>query len=399
MGDGEDARDDGLDGRTILHVLPALEDGRVPRLVLAVAEAVARAGGRALVAAGKGPLVGELQAAGGEWIAFDLGTWQPVEAVGNIAHLRGLFDREAVDLVHVHAHGRLPAASAAVAARLARLPLVASFHRPPAAGLAGRAGERVLLGARLVTAPSRHIAGLLKSRVPKAADRIAAVSPGLDLARFHADRVPAAERAAFRLAAGLDGSERVIVHRAPLHPDKGQIVLIDAVRLLVNGGLDGTAVLIVGDGPDRPDYRAALEARIVAQGVGGVVRIVEAAAAGPAALAAAHLAVAPSLAPDPIGRSAVEAMAMGLAVVGSDIGALADIILAPPSVPETESTGLKVAPGEAMALAEGIGRLLALDPRSRIAMAGRAGAHARRFSRIRLQDQMVMIYRRLIAGR
>ena len=398
MGDSGATEDQGLDGRTILHVVPTLTEGRISRTVLALAEAAAAAGARPLVAAEKGPLVGDLQAAGGEWIAFDLGGWSPVAAIGNIAHLRGLLDREAVDLVHVHAHARFAALSGLLAARFARIPVIASFHGPPAEGFAGSRLDRTLLGARIVTAPSRHIAGVLRAgAAAKRVDRIAGISPGLDLTRFAAERVSARERADFRTIAGLEGSERVVIHHARFHPDKGQMVLVDAARLLVNGGLDGTVFLIVCDGPDEPDYRAMLDERIRAQGLDGVVRLVAAAEAGPAALASAHLAVAPSIAPDPVGRSAVEAMAMGLPVVASDIGALRDLVTAPPSAPAGEEVGFRVPAGDAMALAEAIGRAIELDPRSRIAMSGRAAARARRFSRPRLQDQMVAIYRRVLA--
>jgi glycosyltransferase involved in cell wall biosynthesis len=398
MGDRGSREDQGLDGRTILHVIPALVEDRVARTVLAIAEAAAAAGARLIVAAEKGPLVGDLQAAGGEWIAFDLGGWSPVAAIGNVAHLRGLFDREAVDIVHVHAHARLAAFSGLMAGRLARIPVVASFHGAPAGGFAARRLDRLLLGARVITAPSRHIAGILKAAVPRKAERIVGISPGLDLRRFSPDRVSARERAEFRAVAGLAGPERVVVHQARFHPDKGQEVLIDAARLLVNGGLSGTVFLIVCDGPDDPDYRVRLGARIEAQGLDGVVHLVAASEAGPAALASAHVAIASSLAPDPVGRAAAEAMAMGVPVVASDIGALVDLIRAPPGTPEDERTGFRAAPGDAMALAEAIGRAIELDPRSRLAMVGRAAAHARRFTRQRLQDQTVAIYRRVLAA-
>lgn len=392
----QDRNDQGPEGRTVLHILPSLDEDRVVRAVMAVSEAWSRIGGRVLVAAGKGRLVGDLQAEGAEWISFDAGTWNPATAIGNIAHLRGLFDREAVDLVHVHAHARLPALSGRFAAKLAHIPVITSLHGAVAQGWAGRLAERALIGAAAVTAPSRYGAEVLKSRLPSQKDRIHAVSPGLDLKPFQAERVTASDRAAFRLAAGLDGSERVVIQHAPFHPDKGQGVLIDAVRLLVNGGLDGTVFLVVCDGEAEPGYGAALEERIAAQGVGGLVRVLDASVAGPAALAAAHLAVFPSVVPDPVGRSAVEAAAIGLPLVVSGHGALADIVLAPPAVEEADRTGFRVRPGDAMALAEGIGHALELAPRSRIAMAGRAAASARRFSRARLQDQMAALYRRVL---
>jgi glycosyltransferase involved in cell wall biosynthesis len=398
MHDRQVQDDRGLDGRTVLQLLPTLEEGRVVRAAIALAEALAGSGARALIAAAKGPLVGELQAAGGEWLALEPALWNPAAAVANAAHLRGFVDREAIDLVHAHG-GRADAGrsvlTAFAVARLARIPLVTSIHGIPATGLGGRLGRGPILRADIVTAPSRFLAESLKGEAPGRAAHIVPVSPGIDLRRFDPGRVTAAARAEFRVIAGLDGSERVIVHHARFRPAKGQMVLIDAVRLLVNGGLTGTVFLIVCDGPDQPDYRAHLDERIRVQGLDGIVRLVAASEAGPAALAAAHLAVLPSIEPEPIGRSAIEAMAMGLPLVASDDGALAEIVLAPPGLSQADQVGFRVAPGDAMALAEGIGQALALDPRSRVAMAGRAGERARRFSRSRMQDQIVAIYRRL----
>jgi glycosyltransferase involved in cell wall biosynthesis len=64
--------------------------------------------------------------------------------------------------------------------------------------------------------------------------------------------------------------------------------------------------------------------------------------------------VVPSLCPEAFGKVAVEAGAMGKAVIASKTGGLADLV-------QHESTGLLVPPGDVEALAAAMSRLLA-DP-------------------------------------
>jgi glycosyltransferase involved in cell wall biosynthesis len=83
----------------------------------------------------------------------------------------------------------------------------------------------------------------------------------------------------------------------------------------------------------------------------------------------------PSIEPEAFGRSAVEAQAMGLPVVVTDIGAAPETVLAPPQASEAERTGWRVPPDDASALADAIARTLALGASQREALASRARRH------------------------
>jgi glycosyltransferase involved in cell wall biosynthesis len=128
-----------------------------------------------------------------------------------------------------------------------------------------------------------------------------------------------------------------------LAPEKGVDVAIDACRAA------GIALLIAGDGPER----SALEAHAAAagRGVGGAtVRFVGHVDDGELAelRARASIALVPSRSAETFGLAAAEAMAAGLPVAASRVGALAELV---------EQDGL-VAPGDAAALAGAIERLL-----------------------------------------
>src|SRR5687768_14714446 len=99
---------------TVVQLLPALESGGVERSTLEIADALVRAGHRALVVSGGGRLVPKLQASGAEHIELDIGH-KSLLTLRHVRTLRALFAREQVDLVH--ARSRLPAWLALLALR------------------------------------------------------------------------------------------------------------------------------------------------------------------------------------------------------------------------------------------------------------------------------------------
>jgi glycosyltransferase involved in cell wall biosynthesis len=74
----------------------------------------------------------------------------------------------------------------------------------------------------------------------------------------------------------------------------------------------------------------------------------------PAAYAASDMVIVPAIEPPNIARAATEAFAMGRPVVASAVGALPEIVLAPPRVSERERIGWLCAPGDSIDLARAI---------------------------------------------
>jgi len=115
-----------LQGRTILQIIPRLDAGGAERTTVDIAEALVKAGARALVATEGGRLVRELEAKGGVVIPFPAATKNPLSMIRNIFRLRTVFAREKVDIIH--ARSRAPAWSAFFAARLSGIPFVTTYH-------------------------------------------------------------------------------------------------------------------------------------------------------------------------------------------------------------------------------------------------------------------------------
>ncbi|MCA4910251.1 MAG: glycosyltransferase, partial [Methylobacterium sp.] len=115
-----------LSGRTILQIIPMLDAGGAERTTIDIAEGIAQAGARSLVATEGGRLVGELQAKGGVWIPFPAATKNPLAMALNVGKLSQILKAEKVDLVH--ARSRAPAWVALAACRLAGTGFMTTYH-------------------------------------------------------------------------------------------------------------------------------------------------------------------------------------------------------------------------------------------------------------------------------
>ena len=149
--------------------------------------------------------------------------------------------------------------------------------------------------------------------------------------RVLAPPVPAAVQSAD--ASGRAGGYALVVSR--LSPEKGVDVAVEACRRA------GMPLVVAGEGPELSRLRAlAGSSEVRFEGRVERARLTE-------LRAGAAIALVPSRSAETFGIAAAEAMAAGLPVAGSRVGAL----------PELLDAGSLVAPGDAAGLAEAIARL------------------------------------------
>ena len=275
---------------------------------------------RPLVATTGGRLVAELQAKGGIWIPFPAATKNPLAMLANVARLKSLCREEGVDLLH--ARSRAPAWSALAAARGLRIPFVTTYH----GSYAGRSAVKVLYNSVMargdvVIANSHYTADLIARKHPFARDHVRVIHRGTDLREFSPRAVEPDRVERLRTEWGVEPHKRIVLLAARLTGWKGQTVLIEATRRLVDRGHDDIAVVLAGDPQGREGYVRELDALVARLGLQHVVRRVGHCTDMPAAFLAASVVTVPSTEPEAFGRSAVEAQAMGAPVVVSDLGA------------------------------------------------------------------------------
>ncbi len=272
-----------------------------------------------------------------------------------------------------------------VAARLARKPMIwhlrdlltddhfSASHRRLAVTLGNRLATRVIANSEATAHAFVESGGR--------ADRVRVVYNGIDPAPFEA--VTPEETAAARREIGLGDAPAVGVF-SRLSPWKGQHVLLDALTrmpglhaVLVGGALFG----------DEERYAASLHEKVVAYGLSDRVHFLGFRRDVPRLLHAVDVVAHTSVAPEPFGRVVVEGMLAGRPVVATRAGGVLEIV-------EDGVTGRLVPPGDAAALAETLGALLAAPARTAaLARAGREAAR-RRFSR----DAMLEGVARQICG-
>ncbi|MFJ5367812.1 glycosyltransferase family 4 protein [Bosea sp. CER48] len=363
-----------LAGRTILQIIPELEAGGAERTAVDIAKGLTDAGARALVATEGGRLVAELQAKGGVWLPFPAASKNPIAMALNIRKLVLLCRQEGVELIH--ARSRAPAWVALGAARLLKLPFVTTYHGSYNSRSAVKTlYNSVMTRGDIVIANSNYTAELILSKHPAARERIRVVNRGTNFSAFAPAAVGAERVQALRKAWGVEPHQRIVLLPGRLTNWKGQRVLIEAARLMRDGGDADTAFILAGDAQGRDGYVKELDQLVAKAGLEGRVRRVGHCTDMPAAMLSAAVVAVPSTEPEAFGRVAVEAQAMGAPVVVSDLGAVPETVLAPPQVNPGERTGWRVPPGDAAALAAGLAEALALRPSARDALARRAREH------------------------
>ncbi|HEY7643474.1 MAG TPA: glycosyltransferase family 4 protein [Hyphomicrobiales bacterium] len=382
----------------ILQIIPGIDTGGAERTVIDVAEAIAMAGGRALVASEGGRLEKELADAGGELIRMSVAAKNPLTILANARKLGTLIAERGVTLVH--ARSRAPAWSALLAARRAGVPFVTTYH-----GIYNQKGRLkswyngVMARGAIVIANSQYTARIVQERHGTPGDRLRVIYRGADLRRFDPAAVSAERVAALRTAWDVPLGVRLVVMAARLTRWKGQHVALGAAaRVLTRPDLQDVVLILAGDDQGRTAYSDELRQRIAAMGLSERIRLTGHCADMPAAYLAASLALMPSIEPEAFGRVSAEAQAMGCPVIVSDLGALPETIVSPDRAKNAgDATGWVSPAGDEEALAERIVAALSMPREARDAMSAAARRHvAVNFSKAALQRETLRVYDSLL---
>lgn len=282
----------------------------------------------------------------------------------------------------LHAH---PGTLSRLAGILAGVPImISTLHGSwPTSNWITRAVHRWLAGrtTRLV-ANSSFTRGYYTALLGLDESQCMTIYNGVDIRRYTClDRQNrAAQRTSFRVPVDA----KVVVSAGRLHPDKGVDILISAAAM-IGTQVPNTHFLIVGDG----ECRRELEQQVMAAGIEAYVHFTGALADVRPALDAADIFVLPSARREGFGLALVEAMAIGLPVVGTNLGGIPEIVA-------DGVNGLLATPEDAGSLTKAILRLLeAPELAARLAQNGQQTARAR-FSMERMIAEYETLYYSLL---
>ena len=385
--------------KTVLQITPRLDSGGAERTTLEIAEAISRAGGRALVMSAGGRLSSLIKNAGGEVILAPVDSKNPYVIWRNAGRVAQIIKSEGVDLVH--ARSRAPAWSALMATKRTGVPFVTTYHGAYAAsGPVKRVYNSSMLRADRVIANSRFTAERIFAGGGIDPARLSVIPRGVDLRSFDPAKVSAGRVNQAVKAWGLGEKQgfRVLLP-ARLAPWKGHetaIVAVQAIKerqkhTLPTGQGPGLTLVFCGGAQGKQDFERRLRARMDECGVRNMIHLVGDCADMPAAYAWADVVIAPSTRPEAFGRVIVEAAAMAKPVIASAHGGACETVI-------DGETGVLVAPGDAIVLADAIERMRDLSSDACNLMGEKARARtASVYSSAAMCDATLGVYQSLLA--
>ena len=151
--------------------------------------------------------------------------------------------------------------------------------------------------------------------------RLHEILGGVDTAAFHPD---AAARMRIRAELGYGESDFVVGLLGRFDRVKGQLELIRAVSRLRREGAENVRLLLLGFDSATPE--ATVRAWIAEHGIGGITTITGKRPDIAACLNALDLGVVASLWSETIARAALEIMATGAPLIGTDVGVMPDLL-------------------------------------------------------------------------
>ena len=312
-----------------------------------------------------------------------------VALLSDLAALRQLWrilraERPAI----VHTHTSKAGFIGRLAARIARVPAV--IHQPHGHIFYGYYGPRLTAfyaalerraarwSDRIITLTDQGIEEHLARSIGRR-EQFTTVPSGVDVDRLRAAAPPRAEA---RRRLGLPPDAFIVVALGRFVPIKGFDLLVEALPAVV-AGVGSARLLLIGDGPER----AALEGRAAALGVAGRMQITGAMTDVTGYLAAADVVAVPSR-NEGMGRVLVEAMALGIPVVGAAVGGI-------PAVIVDGECGRLVPPDDPPALATALVDL-GRDGALRGKLGGAARRRAEAFSTAEAEAKMRAVYDELV---
>ncbi|HEU5195291.1 MAG TPA: glycosyltransferase [Methylomirabilota bacterium] len=337
--------------RLILHTEASLGFGGQELRIVAETRWLLEHGWDALIASQPGsPLWNETRRLGVPAMAVRMRSAVDVRA---LRALRRLIAERRVALVHTHSS--IDSWLGGLAARSLRRPVVRSRHVtiaiPRRRGLVYRLAQRVITSGE---AAARVVAA---AGVPT--ERIVAVAPGIDTARFH----PGVSGEGVRRELGLNAAP-VVGLVANIRGSKGHNVFLEAARAVL-AERQATRFLIVGDGIGFAEVRG----RISAMGLAGAVTMTGFRRDIPEVMAALDVLVLPSIRSEAASQVIPQALAVGTPVIATTVGGSDELV-------RDGETGRLVPPGDSTALAAAILACLA-DPAAARAEARRGQALVR----------------------
>ena len=372
----------------IAQIIPALNNGGVERGTVETAQAISDVGWNPIVISSGGMLESQLKRAGAKHFTLPVNKKNPVSWQFTKIKLQKILKGENVDIVHVRS--RVPAWIGLPVAKVFDIPTVSTIHgKFEAYNLLKRAYNKQMLKADEIIAISKFTKSVIERQFPKLLPNISlnVIHRGVDTSVFNPINVTQQRIINEAERIGLPDDLPVVMLPARPSSWKGHLILLRALARLEHLQV---AIVLLGAGDFNTGYAEMLEKTSLELGLGANVRITTSSRDMPAALMLADVVVMPSIHPEPFGRIAIEAQAMGRPVIAFDHGGARETIL-------EGKTGWLAKPNDIDSLSENLKTALSISKSKRNELSNLAQSSVkRRFSVRKMTNSTLEIYRKLL---
>lgn len=307
---------------TIIHLVPSLDGGGVETDVVGLSAALVRAGHRSIVVSGGGRLAQRIVEDGGEHVTLPVGRKSPL-TLRAVAKVRRLAARCKADIVH--AHSRVPAWVGWLATRgLPGTRFVTTIHGLNTPGFF----SAVMLRGEKVVAVSDTVRAFLEKNYPRAdLSKVVVIPRGVDPAAFPFGFKPdGAWMAAWQAQFPQLKGKFTFTLAGRLTRLKGHHDALAALEHLRSLGVDAHLLLVGGEDPRRQAYAQELRQAVVRKQLEDHVTFTGHRSDIREVLAASGAVVSCSTKPETFGLSVLEAVRLGVPVVGYAHGGVGEVL-------------------------------------------------------------------------
>lgn len=308
---------------TVIQILPALNSGGVERGTTEIANALVKAGHRSIVISGGGRLVTQLEQEGTTHITLPIGE-KRLSTLRYVWQLRQILREINPDIIHLRS--RLPAWIAYLAWR--RLPvgrrphIVTTVHGPYSVN---KYSAIMTIGERVI-AVSDMIRGYIKQNYPKVlATNINVIHRGIDPEVYSPGYQPGAEwLAQWKKDFPQLENKLVITLPARITAWKGQDDFITCMQALKDHGLMVHGLIVGEVHPRKQAFLGVLKNRITELNLENDITFTGHRSDLQNVLASSNIVLSLAKTPEAFGRTTIEALSMGIPVVGYNHGGVAE---------------------------------------------------------------------------
>ena len=308
---------------TVIQILPALNSGGVERGTTEIANALVKAGHRSYVISAGGRLVHQLEQEGTTHITLPIGE-KRISTLRYIWQLRKILAEIAPDVIHLRS--RLPAWIAYLAWR--KLPveqrphIVTTVHGPYSVN---KYSAIMTIGEKVI-AVSNMIKTYITENYPNVEkDNITVIHRGIDPKRYAPTYQPTAKwLSQWHNDFPQLENKLIITLPARITAWKGQEDLITSIHILKSKGLNVHGLIVGETHPRKQAFLTVLKAKIAELELEKDITFTGHRSDLQDILASSNIVLSLAKAPEAFGRTTIEALSMGIPVIGYDHGGVAE---------------------------------------------------------------------------